>query len=715
LDATGKIMFMKTNEVIMKYPLWRRLTLNGLLLALFVCTAATLFAQEREDDRGQTQIFLPLIGGAGSAPTAEEEPVAVTESRTNQIIVGYASEVAAATADHVAQVSALSEAAGVQVAYVRELGADAIVVQLSEWQNLATVSAIAEQMLSLPEVAYAEPDVIMSPALTPNDPNYGNQWHYFAPVAGAYGINLPAAWDRTTGVASVVVAVIDTGITNHTDLAGRTVAGYDFISDSRIGNDGNGRDSDPSDPGDWITSAESASGFFAGCPVGNSSWHGTHVAGTIGAASNNGVGVAGVNWNAKILPVRVLGKCGGYSSDIVDGIRWAAGLSVSGVPANANPARVINMSLGGAGACGTTYQNAITAAVNAGTVVVVAAGNSNANAGNYSPASCTNVITVAATNRNGGRAYYSNYGATVEISAPGGDTSTGSINGILSTLNSGTTTPASANYVYYQGTSMATPHVAGVVSLMLSVNASLTPGQITSLLQSNVTPFPSGSSCTTSNCGSGILNAGLAVAAAQGQLNNPPAAFAKSAPANATSVLGSSQTLSWGASVGATSYEYCFDTSDNSTCNSSWINSSGATAVTVNGLAAGTTYFWQVRATNSNGTTYANSSSWWRFTIQAGSPPGAFNKSSPSNGATGVATNTTIRWGASSGATRYEVCVDTSNNNNCDGSWTSVGTARQATVSGMARRTTYYWQVRAVNANGLTNANNGTWWRYTTR
>ena len=696
----------------MKYQLWRRFAITLLLPALFVVSAAALFAQENGNE-GQTQIFLPLIGGAGTATGAET--VAVTESRTNQIIVGYASETGAAAADHTAQVSALSEAAGVQVAFVRALGDDALVVQLPEWQTLATVSAIAEQMLSLPEVAYAEPDVIMAPALTPNDPNYGNQWHYFAPVAGSYGINLPAAWDRTTGVAAVVVAVIDTGITNHTDLAGRTVAGYDFISDSRIGNDGNGRDSDPSDPGDWITSAESASGFFAGCPASNSSWHGTHVAGTIGAASNNGVGVAGVNWNAKILPVRVLGKCGGYSSDIVDGIRWAAGLSVSGVPANANRARVINMSLGGAGACGTTYQNAINAAVNAGTVVVVAAGNSNANASNYSPASCANVITVAATNRNGGRSYYSNYGTAVEISAPGGDTSTGATNGILSTLNSGTTTPGSSNYAYYQGTSMATPHVAGVVSLLLSVNASLTPGQVTSLLQSNVTAFPSGSSCNTSNCGPGILNAALAVAAAQGQVNSPPAAFAKSSPANTATVQGSSQTLSWGASAGATTYDYCLDTTDNSNCDGSWINSNGATAVTVNSLAAGITYYWQVRATNNNGTTYANSNSWWRFTIQAGSPPGAFNKSSPRNGATGVATSTTIRWGASSGVTRYEVCVDTTNNNSCDGSWSSIGTSRQATVSGMARRTTYYWQVRAVNANGITNANNGAWWRYTTR
>ena len=173
---------------------------------------------------------------------------------------------------------------------------------------------------------------------------------------------------------------------------------------------------------DWITAAESSSGYFAGCQVHNSSWHGTHTAGTIGAASNNGVGVAGVNWNSKILPVRVLGKCGGYTSDIADGMRWAAGLSVSGVPANANPAKVLNLSLGGYGACDATYQNAVNAIVAAGTTIVVSAGNSNADAVNYRPGNCTGVITVAATNRDGGRAYYSNYGSTVEISAPGGET-----------------------------------------------------------------------------------------------------------------------------------------------------------------------------------------------------------------------------------------------------------------------------------------------------
>src|SRR5262249_18704579 len=149
---------------------------------------------------------------------------------------------------------------------------------------------------------------------------------------------------------------------NHPDLAGRYVGGYDFITNAQVANDGqfttatNDRDPDPSDPGDWITAAESASDFFAGCPIANSSWHGTHVAGTIGAASGNGTGVAGINWVSKILPARVLGKCGGYLSDIADAIQWSAGLSVPGVPNNPNPARVLNLSLGGY-ACDSNGQN----------------------------------------------------------------------------------------------------------------------------------------------------------------------------------------------------------------------------------------------------------------------------------------------------------------------------------------------------------------------
>ncbi|HEX6304984.1 MAG TPA: S8 family serine peptidase [Anaerolineales bacterium] len=409
------------------------------------------------------------------------------------------------------QVQRLSEAGGVALTYVRQMSGEAQVLRLPERMPVEQVRLIAQRLAALPEVAYAEADAIMQHTALPNDPLYANQWHYFAPTAGNYGINAPAAWDITTGAAGVVVAVIDTGITNHADLNGRTVPGYDFIGDVQVANDGDGRDSDAGDPGDWITPAENSSGYFAGCAISDSSWHGTHTAGTVGAASNNGVGVAGVNWNSKILPVRVLGKCGGYTTDIVDAMRWAAGLNVPGVPDNPNPAKVLNLSLGGFGACDITYQNAINAINSAGATVAVSAGNSTLPASLFTPANCNGVITVAATNRNGGLAYYSNYGSTVEISAPGGAQNTGYQDGVLSTLNTGLQGPVAGTYDYYQGTSMAAPHVSGVASLLYSLDPGLTPAQVLQILQDTATHFPSGSSCDTSDCGSGIVNAGAAV------------------------------------------------------------------------------------------------------------------------------------------------------------------------------------------------------------
>ena len=194
-----------------------------------------------------------------------------------------------------------------------------------------------------PNVEYAEPDRIMRRTLTPNDTRYNEQWHYFE---AAGGINAPPAWDKSTG-AGVVTAVIDTGYRPHADLAGNILPGYDFISDTFVANDGNGRDSDASDPGDWINAGECGPGDPAAFE--SSSWHGTHVAGTIAALTNNASGVAGIAFNAKVVPARVLGKCGGYTSDIADAIVWTSGGSVSGVPANANPAKVLNISLGGGG------------------------------------------------------------------------------------------------------------------------------------------------------------------------------------------------------------------------------------------------------------------------------------------------------------------------------------------------------------------------------
>ena len=402
---------------------------------------------------------------------------------------------------------------GVQLNRLRVTALGSQVLKVDRRMSLAEAAQLARDIAaSDPSVEYAEPDRIMRKTLTPNDTRYNEQWHYFEATAG---INAPAAWDKSTG-SGVVVGVVDTGYRPHAELAGQILQGYDFISDTAVANDGNGRDSDASDPGDWINPGECGPGDPAAFEA--SSWHGTHVSGTIAALTNNANGVAGIAFNAKIVPARVLGKCGGFTSDIADAIIWVSGGSVSGVPANANPVKVINISLGGSGACDNTTQNAINSARSRGTSVIVAAGNSNANAANFSPANCSGVVTVASVNRSGGRSYFSNFGASVEVAAPGGDMRTSASNGILSTLNAGSTTPGADSYAFYQGTSMATPHVVGVVALMLSVKPTLTPDQVTSILQSTARPFPA----TCSQCGSGIVDALAAVNAAIGGTTPPP-------------------------------------------------------------------------------------------------------------------------------------------------------------------------------------------------
>jgi len=416
------------------------------------------------------------------------------------------------------QANALSAATGVTLEYAHDVSADSHLFWLPDIVPASEAEAIASTLMSKANalgIESIEPDYRLFPTFTPNDPRYADQWHYQTSTTTNYGMNLPAVWDVVTGSASLVIAVIDTGILfNHPDLAGRTVPGYDFISRVANANDGDARDANASDPGDWVTSAENASGPLKGCGASDSSWHGSHVAGTIGASSDNGVGVSGVNWRSKILPIRALGKCGGSLADIVAGMRWAAGIPVDGVPNNPNPARVLNLSLGGPSACSATYQAAVNEVVSRGVVVVVAAGNENTNASTSQPGNCNNVITVGSTRKNGTRAPYSNFGPEVDISAPGGSTSPSDEGGILSTIDSGDTSPVGPIYAYYQGTSMATPNVAGVISLMLSVQPLLQPAQVLQILQTSVNPFPAASDCSSKGCGTGVLDALKAVNAA---------------------------------------------------------------------------------------------------------------------------------------------------------------------------------------------------------
>ncbi|MGW1755546.1 S8 family peptidase [Streptomyces mirabilis] len=445
-------------------------------------------------------------GKTAVTPAAQAAAQAVA-APAERLIVGYKSGAAEATSNSAASADAETKGkeAGENLDFTRRLGTGAALVGLGDRLGTQDVADVIAQYRADPQVAYAVPDRLNTPQADPNDTEYTKQWDLYEAKAG---MNVPGAWSTSTG-SGVTVAVIDTGYVAHSDVAANIVAGYDFISDTAVSVDGDGRDSNPADPGDYYAANECGSGI----PASDSSWHGTHVAGTIAAVTGNNKGIAGIAYGAKISPLRVLGKCGGYDSDIIDAITWASGGTVSGVPANANVAKVINMSLGGSGACTSATQSAITAAVNRGTTVVVAAGNDNDNAANYSPASCNNVITVAATGRSGSRASYSNYGSIVDISAPGGDMSTATANGIYSTLNSGTKTPSSESYAYYQGTSMATPHIVGLVALMKSANSSLTPAQIETAVKNNARALPG--TCS-GGCGAGLADATKTVQAVSG-------------------------------------------------------------------------------------------------------------------------------------------------------------------------------------------------------
>lgn len=380
----------------------------------------------------------------------------------------------------------------IALAHVRRIATGADLVSASRPLDRAEAASLMRQIANDPDVEYVEVDRLYRPTWESDDPRFRMQWG----LKGRNGIHADKAWRLNDG-SGTVVAVIDTGITRHSDLDENVHPGYDFISSTRVSNDDDGRDNDPSDPGDW----ESAGQCGEGMPALDSSWHGTHVAGTIAAVTGNGKGVAGVAGSAWIVPVRVLGTCGGYQSDIADAIVWAAGGTVNGVPANAHPAEVINLSLGVGGSCGATFQKAINGAVSRGTTVVVAAGNASQDVAGHAPANCENVIAVAATNRQGRRANFSNYGAGIDIAAPGAD--------ILSTVNSGRTKPESESYGVASGTSMAAPHVAGVVAMIQSVSRTpKSPAEVEAVLKATASAAKAAKS---KPIGAGIVNAKAAV------------------------------------------------------------------------------------------------------------------------------------------------------------------------------------------------------------
>jgi serine protease len=495
---------------------------------------------------GMRRFLLPLLFGlAAHCAVLAQSPV-VAHGLIIQLKPGAQAEfsrelpsAAHAKRESLAQerMAAVAQGSGVKGFAHRHLSGDHRLMRFAKPMQGSELEDAMRRLRLHPDVAWVEPNVRVPLAQVPNDTNFAQQWHLGSRTGAAAALNMSSTWAITTGTAAITVAVVDTGVLrNHPDLqalGSRLLAGYDFVEDVDNANDGNGRDADPSDPGDWVTAAEAASAAFAGCVRADSSWHGSFIIGQIAAATNNSTGIAGLNWNANILPVRVSGKCGALLTDILDGMRWAAGLSVAGVPDNPNPARVINLSFGGDQACSASYQTVIDELAARGTLVVVAAGNGTGAQSRQlkRPADCRGVMAVGAVQRDGLKTAYSFVGSNMALMATGGHGSSTSTL-LLSTDNAGLTAPAAHVYDYKQGTSFSAPLAAGVASLMLAINPSLTPDALIARMKAsstahvNLVGFPSCSSsdtvacnCTTSVCGAGLLNPQGAV-----QLSVNPAA-----------------------------------------------------------------------------------------------------------------------------------------------------------------------------------------------
>lgn len=428
------------------------------------------------------------------------------------------------------EVKSVDDLFKIKTNYVRTTAQKATVVTVSSKLTAEQAEKYMATLSSNPSVESVEPDLLRrstarrqatstlakaatalktQAAVTPNDTLYPQQWN----LHDAKGISTPEAWATTQG-SGVTVAVIDSGIVKHPDLDANVLPGYDFITEPSIARDGNGRDADPTDQGNW----EEAGVCAADSEASESNWHGTHVAGSIAAIMNNKRGIAGVAPNAKILPLRALGMCGGYDSDIADAMVWAAGGTVEGVPANTHPAQIINLSLGGEGTCPATYSKAIAEVNKRGAILVVAAGNDNQDTSKIAPANCGGSIVVGSTNQKGQRSDFSNYGKIVDVSAPG--------DGIMSTVDLGTTVSTGAGYTEYDGTSMAAPQVAGIIALMKSVDPSLTADRAKQVLKQSAKPL----TCNVNACGAGIANAASALEVLQGKNATPAHPKPKRAP-----------------------------------------------------------------------------------------------------------------------------------------------------------------------------------------
>lgn len=478
-------------------------------------------------------------------PTARAAAVAILAVATTALVPAVPAGAAttttttfvASTVGPVPSAAALDRSlpSDVRVTEVAPLGGGLARVTVRGTPGASTAAALA----ATPAIGAAAPAArtriagAIAPMSSP-DPVFRSQWDLWDAAsnarAGGYGVDAPRAWRRTLGSRSVVVAVLDTGITAQRDLRGvHRVPGYDFVTDDPtdgVGSgDGDGWDPDPTDPGD----------FCAGEP---SSWHGTFVTGEI-AGTHDAWGIAGEAPGVSVEPVRVLGRCGGSEADLIAAIEWASGGAVPGVPVNAHPAQVLSISLGAAApnGCDAPLQHALDDAWARGSTVVAAAGNDDAPIAGTAPADCAHVVSVAATTRSADRASYSNYGTSAlspTIAAPGGD-ARNPVWGDLWTATGAVPADGSGSVVVgYIGTSMATPRVSAAVALLQSVQPAgrlLSPDAVRARLVRAVTPYPAGATCSTLRCGAGVLNVGDLVGAPKRFVHTGPVTISGTARA----------------------------------------------------------------------------------------------------------------------------------------------------------------------------------------
>ena len=501
------------------------------ILALLAATLTTVAAADELD-----------ASRKHASPSADfgAEPRVIVKLRSDDT-----ARVRALTARDTAQ--SVASRTGVKAKRIAPLGKQLQVMELEAGGADESIDATLARLEADTAVEYAELDRRRYLHAVPDDPLYAAQWYLQGPSIAPSAIDAEHAWDITTGSNDVVIAFLDTGVLfDHPDLqsaaaGGRLLPGYDFISNAAAANDGDGRDGDATDSGDWITVADTRTAAFTGCDTRSSSWHGTRVAALIGARSQNATGMAGVTWQPWLLPIRVVGKCGGFDSDILPAMLWAAGIHVDGVPDNAYPAKVLNISFGGSTVCSPAYQDVIEEITAHGTVVVVSAGNEGGPVA--APANCTGVVAVAGLRHAGTKVGYSSLGPQVTVSAPAGNcvnTSGACLYSIITATNDGTTTPTVHTYtdqlVYNVGTSFSAPIVAGIAGLMASANGNLDAPRLIERLKEGATkPFLASSdpsvpqchvpvgqgdiqnaecNCTAKTCGAGTANAKGALEAA---------------------------------------------------------------------------------------------------------------------------------------------------------------------------------------------------------